>query len=113
MRRGSNRRATANQQPANQTARAKQDPDQQDPAEEAPAGKAPLGSGYGEGWLRRLVANCWKHKSLTLVAFGASLIATLVTTAIPLIQRVHHRRRDPHAQASDLARRDPADRHGR
>ncbi|MFY9886779.1 MAG: ABC transporter ATP-binding protein, partial [Streptosporangiaceae bacterium] len=87
MRRGSNRRATANQQPANQTARAKQDPDQQDPAEEAPAGKAPLGSGYGEGWLRRLVANCWKHKTLSLVAFGASLIATLVTTAIPLIQR--------------------------
>ncbi len=67
MRRGSNRRATANQQ--------------------APAEKATLGSGYGEGWLRRLVANCWKHKTLSLVAFGASLIATLVTTAIPLIQR--------------------------
>ncbi|MFZ0045635.1 MAG: ABC transporter ATP-binding protein, partial [Streptosporangiaceae bacterium] len=87
MRRGSNRRATANQQPANQTARAQQGPDQQGPAQEAPAGKAPLGSGYGEGWLRRLVANCWKHKTLSLVAFGASLIATLVTTAIPLIQR--------------------------
>ena len=46
-----------------------------------------LGSGYGEGWLRRLAANCWKHKRLSLVAFGASLVATLVTTAIPLIQR--------------------------
>jgi len=87
VRRGSNRRATANQQPANQTARAQQDADQQGPAQKAPAEKATLGSGYGEGWLRRLVANCWKHKTLSLVAFGASLIATLVTTAIPLIQR--------------------------
>ncbi len=48
---------------------------------------ATLGSGYGEGWLRRLVANCWRHKRLSLVAFGASLLATLVTAAIPLIQR--------------------------
>ena len=50
-------------------------------------GLATLGSGYGEGWLRRLAAYCWRHKTLTLVAFGASLLATLVTTAIPLIQR--------------------------
>jgi ATP-binding cassette subfamily B protein len=46
-----------------------------------------LGSGYGEGWLRRLNAYTWRHRSLTLVAFGASLVATLVTTVIPLIQR--------------------------
>ena len=46
-----------------------------------------LGSGYGEGWLRLLVAYTWRHKFLTLVAFGASLVATLVTTVIPLIQR--------------------------
>ena len=46
-----------------------------------------LGSGYGEGWLRRLTAYCWRHQRLTLVAFGASLVATLVTAAIPLIQR--------------------------
>jgi ATP-binding cassette, subfamily B, bacterial len=52
-----------------------------------PANTATLGSGYGEGWLRRLTAYCWRHKSLTLIAFGASLLATLVTTAIPLIQR--------------------------
>jgi ATP-binding cassette, subfamily B, bacterial len=48
---------------------------------------ATLGSGYGEGWLRRLVASCWQHKGLTLAALGASLVATLVTIAIPLIQR--------------------------
>jgi len=47
---------------------------------------ATLGSGYGEGWLRRLAGYCWRHKSLTIVAFGASLLATLVTAAIPLIQ---------------------------
>jgi ATP-binding cassette, subfamily B, bacterial len=46
-----------------------------------------LGSGYGEGWLRRLAAYCWRHKTLMLVAFGASLVATVVTAAIPLIQR--------------------------
>jgi ATP-binding cassette, subfamily B, bacterial len=50
------------------------------------AGKPALGSGYGEGWLRRLTAYCWRHKGLSIVAFGASLVATLVTTAIPLIQ---------------------------
>jgi ATP-binding cassette, subfamily B, bacterial len=47
----------------------------------------PLGSGYGEGWLRRLIAYCWRHRTLSIVAFGASLVATLVTAAIPLIQR--------------------------
>ena len=48
--------------------------------------QAALGSGYGRGWLRRLTAYCWRHKRLSIVAFGASLVATLVTTAIPLIQ---------------------------
>jgi ATP-binding cassette, subfamily B, bacterial len=48
---------------------------------------ATLGSGYGEGWLRRLTAYCWRHKSLSIVGFGASLVATLVTASIPLVQR--------------------------
>ncbi|HUB40715.1 MAG TPA: ABC transporter ATP-binding protein [Streptosporangiaceae bacterium] len=46
-----------------------------------------LGSGYGEGWLRRLTAYCWRHKRLSLVAFGASLVSTVMTAVIPLIQR--------------------------
>ena len=46
-----------------------------------------LGSGYGEGWLRRLTAYCWRHRRLSIVAFGASLVSTLVTAVIPLIQR--------------------------
>ncbi|HXZ66540.1 MAG TPA: ABC transporter ATP-binding protein, partial [Streptosporangiaceae bacterium] len=55
---------------------------------EKSAAPAPtLGSGYGEGWLRRLAGYCWRHRTLTLVALGASLLSTLVTTAIPLIQR--------------------------
>jgi len=45
-----------------------------------------LGSGYGEGWLRRLTAYCWRHKRLTIVAFGASAVSTAVTAVIPLIQ---------------------------
>jgi ATP-binding cassette subfamily B protein len=45
------------------------------------------GSGYGQGWLRRLAGYCWRHKRLTLVALGASVVSTLVTTLIPLIQR--------------------------
>ena len=52
----------------------------------ATAASKTLGSGYGEGWLRRLVAYCWRHKTLSIVAFGASLVATLVSTAIPLVQ---------------------------
>jgi ATP-binding cassette, subfamily B, bacterial len=47
----------------------------------------PQGSGYGEGWLRRLLAYCWRHRALSLVAFGASVLSTLVTISIPLIQR--------------------------
>ena len=38
-------------------------------------------------WLRRLTGYCWKHRRLTIVAVGASVVATLVTTVIPLIQR--------------------------
>jgi ATP-binding cassette subfamily B protein len=52
----------------------------QDPAPEP-------GSGYGRGWLRRLARYSWRHKALTLVALGASVLSTLVTTVIPLIQR--------------------------
>jgi ATP-binding cassette, subfamily B, bacterial len=48
---------------------------------------AALGSGYGAGWLRRLTAYCWRHKTLSIVAFGASFVSTIVTALIPLIQR--------------------------
>jgi ATP-binding cassette subfamily B protein len=41
----------------------------------------------GDRWLRRLAGYCWQHRRLTIVALGASVVATLVTTAIPLIQR--------------------------
>jgi ATP-binding cassette subfamily B protein len=58
-----------------------------DGATTATTDTATLGSGYGEGWLRRLAAHCWQHRRLTIVAFGASLLATLVTAAIPLVQR--------------------------
>jgi ATP-binding cassette, subfamily B, bacterial len=55
-------------------------------AEQPASQAAPLGSGYGEGWLRRLTAYCWQHKRLTLIAFGASLVSTVVTALIPLVQ---------------------------
>jgi len=51
------------------------------------ADAAPLGSGYGRGWLRRLAGYCWRHKALTIVAVGAAVLSTLVTSVIPLIQR--------------------------
>ena len=41
----------------------------------------------GERWLRRLAGYCWRHRRLTIVAVGASLLATVVTIIIPLIQR--------------------------
>jgi ATP-binding cassette, subfamily B, bacterial len=39
------------------------------------------------GWIRRLAADCWTHRRLELIALGGSLIATLVTLVIPLVQR--------------------------
>ncbi|MGH3275886.1 MAG: ABC transporter ATP-binding protein, partial [Streptosporangiaceae bacterium] len=41
----------------------------------------------GDGWIRRLAGYCWRHKRLELAALGGSLLATLVTLVIPLIQR--------------------------
>jgi ATP-binding cassette subfamily B protein len=38
-------------------------------------------------WLRRLGGYCWQHPRLVLAALFGSLVATLVTVAIPLIQR--------------------------
>ncbi len=38
-------------------------------------------------WLRRLAAHCWRYPGLVLLALGGSLLATLVTAVIPLIQR--------------------------
>jgi ATP-binding cassette, subfamily B, bacterial len=38
-------------------------------------------------WLRRLTGYCWRHPRLVLAALFGSLVATLVTVAIPLIQR--------------------------
>ncbi len=38
-------------------------------------------------WLRRLAAHCWRYPGLVLMALGGSLLATVVTAVIPLIQR--------------------------
>jgi ATP-binding cassette, subfamily B, bacterial len=38
-------------------------------------------------WLRRLAAHCWRYRNLTLMALGGSLLATVATAVIPLIQR--------------------------
>ncbi|HEX5287890.1 MAG TPA: ABC transporter ATP-binding protein [Streptosporangiaceae bacterium] len=40
-----------------------------------------------ERWIRRLAGYCWRHKRLELIALGGSLLYTLVTLVIPLIQR--------------------------
>ncbi len=51
------------------------------------AGRRPDGSGTGEGWLRRLAAYCWRYPRTVILALGGSLLATVVTAVIPLIQR--------------------------
>jgi ATP-binding cassette subfamily B protein len=56
-----------------------------DRAAGAPAGAA--SAPVKDRWLRRLAGYCWQHRRLTIVAVGASVVATLVTTVIPLIQR--------------------------
>jgi ATP-binding cassette, subfamily B, bacterial len=71
---------------ANQQVPGTQDSGTQDPGTRQ-QGPPAAGSGFGEGWLRRLLEYCWRHKRLSVVAFGASLVSTLVTLFIPLIQR--------------------------
>ncbi|NUR86992.1 MAG: ABC transporter ATP-binding protein, partial [Nonomuraea sp.] len=44
-------------------------------------------AGGGRGWLRRLLAACWQHKSSVLWAFGAALVGMSVTAFVPLVQR--------------------------
>ncbi len=38
-------------------------------------------------WLRRLTGYCWRHPRAVILSLGGSLLATLTTVAIPLIQR--------------------------
>jgi len=44
-------------------------------------------AGQGDGWLRRLIGYCWRYPRHVLLALGGSIVATLMTVAIPLIQR--------------------------
>ncbi|HTP15425.1 MAG TPA: ABC transporter ATP-binding protein [Streptosporangiaceae bacterium] len=49
-----------------------------------PAGTAP---GSQDRWLRRLIGYCWRYPRSVILALGASVLATLMAVAIPLIQR--------------------------
>jgi ATP-binding cassette subfamily B protein len=40
-----------------------------------------------ETWIPRLAGYCWRHKRLEVIALGGSLLYTLVTLVIPLVQR--------------------------
>jgi ATP-binding cassette subfamily B protein len=51
------------------------------------SGKNSKAAQAGDGWLRRLMGYCWQHPRLVVVALGGSLLATLATVAIPLVQR--------------------------
>ena len=62
------------------------------PARDEPAGHGAArgpqtGAGSQDRWLRRLAAHCWRYPSLVLLALGGTLLATVVTAVIPLIQR--------------------------
>ena len=50
-------------------------------------GEAPEGTGYGKAWIKRLARYCWRYPRAVTLALSGSLLATLVTAAIPLIQR--------------------------
>jgi ATP-binding cassette, subfamily B, bacterial len=51
------------------------------------AARESAGTGFGRGWLRRLGRYCWRYPRAVVLALGGSLLATVVTAAIPLIQR--------------------------
>ncbi|MFF0815455.1 ABC transporter ATP-binding protein [Rhodococcus sp. NPDC003318] len=40
------------------------------------------------GWIRRLTAECWRHRSLTVGALAVTLIAALIDIAFPLLTRI-------------------------
>ena len=48
---------------------------------------ASAGTASQDRWLRRLAAHCWRYPGLVLMALGGTLLATVVTAVIPLIQR--------------------------
>jgi ATP-binding cassette, subfamily B, bacterial len=48
---------------------------------------APGAGATAPGWLRRLLAQCWRHRKLVLLSFGASLVGMGITALVPLIQR--------------------------
>jgi ATP-binding cassette subfamily B protein len=52
-----------------------------------PPGRSAAPAADSDAWLRRLMGYCWQHPRLVVVALGGSLLATLVSVAIPLIQR--------------------------
>ncbi|HEY5336082.1 MAG TPA: hypothetical protein VIJ71_08685, partial [Mycobacteriales bacterium] len=40
------------------------------------------------GWIRRIAADyCWRYPRNVVLSFGAALLATLVITVTPLIER--------------------------
>src|ERR1700730_8478940 len=41
----------------------------------------------GQGWVRRLAGYCWRYRRNTIIALGASLLTSVVTALIPLVQR--------------------------
>ncbi len=40
-----------------------------------------------QSWIRRLARYCWRYPGVVSLALGGSILATVVTTTIPLIQR--------------------------
>lgn len=40
------------------------------------------------GWIRRLTAECWRHRTLTVGALAVTLVASLIDVAFPLLTRV-------------------------
>ena len=66
---------------------ARNGPARNEPAGHGAARSPQTGAGSQDRWLRRLAAHCWRYPSLVLLALGGTLLATVVTAVIPLIQR--------------------------
>ncbi len=49
------------------------------------SGSVSISRSVQQSWLRRLAGYCWRHRRAVLLALTGSLVATLVTAAIPLI----------------------------
>lgn len=79
---------TSSDRPGDGPARPDRKPGQSTTAPDDSGTPAGADGPEGEGWLRRLLAYCWRSRRSVLLAFGASLLGMAVTALVPLVTKL-------------------------